>query len=131
MTMSKQLKQIIFTPFAAAILLAGLLLPAGPLAPAAAGQTFEGDFYIITSINKRNHELFLKAPTEVTQLMLVNNKTAFLNQEGKSITFNDLRAGDTVYIVAPKVAPGVEPVAARVRVGPMTAAILHARYLKH
>lgn len=128
--MSKQLKQLIFTPLAAAAMLAALLLSVGAVAPAAAAQTFEGDFYIISSINKRNHELFLKAPTEVTQLMQVNDKTAYLNEEGKPIAFADLRAGATVYVVSRKPSSDAEPIAERVQEGPMTAAILHARYLK-
>lgn len=131
--MSKQFVRTSFTSIAAAVLLAAFLLAPGSLAAAGApstGQTFDGDFFIITSINKRKHELFLKAPTEVTQLMQVNDQTVFLNSEGKAITFADLRAGATVYIVPGQTISGSERVAKRIQEGPMTVAILHARYLK-
>ncbi|HEV2498512.1 MAG TPA: hypothetical protein VGY31_02905 [Terriglobia bacterium] len=118
---------------AAALLLSTLLLMGAPIAAAQAqapGGNYSGDFFIITSVNKKNHELFLKAPTEVTKLVLVNDKTEFLDQEGKRMTFADLHAGDTVYVTTDRSSAGAEPVAARVQEGPMTSAILHSRYLK-
>ncbi|MGH9342843.1 MAG: hypothetical protein ACRD19_03660 [Terriglobia bacterium] len=121
-----------FTPIfvSAALLLSVLLLAGAPLSAAeASGRSYEGDFFIITSVNRRNHELFLKAPTEVTKLMLVNDKTAFFDDQGKQMTFADLRAGDTVYVSSSE-RSGAEAVALRVQEGPMTSAILHSRYLK-
>lgn len=118
---------------AAALLLSALLLTGAPITAAQAqvlSGNYSGDFFIITSVNKRNHELFLKAPTEVTKLVLVNDKTEFLDQEGKRMTFADLHAGDTVYVTTDRSSAGAEPVAARVQEGPMTSAILHSRYLK-
>lgn len=114
-------------------LLSALLLASAPITAAQAqapGGSYSGDFFIITSVNKRNHELFLKAPTEVTKLVLVNDKTEFISQEGKRVTFADLHAGDTVYVVTDRSSAGAEAVAARVQEGPMTSAILHSRYLK-
>lgn len=118
---------------AGVLLLSTLLLTGAPTTAAGAqalGGNYSGDFFIITSVNKRNHELFLKAPTEVTKLVLVNDKTEFLNQEGKRMTFADLHAGDTVYVITDRSSDGAEAVAARVQEGPMTSAILHSRYLK-
>jgi hypothetical protein len=116
-------------------ILTSLLAP-GLLFAAAAGaggqgnaRAYEGEFFIVSSVNQKMHEMFLKAPTEVTELMLVNNKTVFLDEQGKRVTFKDLRSGDTVYVVADRTSGG-EPLATRVEMGPMTAAILHARYIK-
>lgn len=119
---------VAFALGSAALLAALALIPA--LQSAAAETAHEGDFFIISSINKRNHELFLKAPTEVTELMRVNNNTQYLNSEGKPMSFADLRAGSTVYVVSTHPADGAEPLAMRVEEGPMTIAILHARFLK-
>ncbi len=53
-------------------LLLGLLPYASSAVTRDAGGNYEGDFFIISSVNRRSKELFLKAPTEVTELMLVN-----------------------------------------------------------
>src|SRR5579863_9205610 len=113
-------------------LLSVLLFSSAPLRAAdaqAPTHAYPGEFFIVTSVNQRMHELFLKAPTEVTELMMVSDKTVFLDPQGKPITFKDLRAGDTVYVVSSRSSSG-EPVATRIQIGPMTAAILHSRYLK-
>ena len=68
--------------------------------PALAAGAPPGDFYIITSVNHRKHELFVKTPSEVTELMKVDDQTAFLDEQAKKISFADLRAGDTVYLVS-------------------------------
>lgn len=113
------------------LLLSCLLWTLAPprLAAAQGGASYEGDFYIISSVNLRTNEVFLKAPTEITEQMLVNGKTTFLSQQGKRITLKDLRAGDTVYVMSTKSAGG-ELVASRIQIGPMTTAILHRRYLR-
>jgi hypothetical protein len=116
------------------VTLAFLLLGLLPYAAAGAathdpGQNYEGDFFIISSVNRRSKELFLKAPTEVTELMLVNERTVFLNDQGKRIQFQDLRAGDTVYVISRRSSPGL-PVAIRIQKGPMTLSVLHNRYLE-
>lgn len=117
----------------AALLLSVLLLTVAPISAAQAqtlSNNYSGDFFIITSVNKRNHELFLKAPTEVTKLVLINDKTEFLDRTGKRMTFAGLHAGDTVYVTTDQSSASAEPVAVRVQEGPMTSAILHSRYLK-
>jgi hypothetical protein len=110
-------------------LLLGLLPYASSAATRDAGGNYEGDFFIISSVNRRSKELFLKAPTEVTELMLVNERTVFLNDQGKRIQFQDLRAGDTVYVISRRSSPGL-PVAIRIQKGPMTLSVLHNRYLE-
>jgi hypothetical protein len=110
-------------------LLLGLLPYASSAVTRDAGGNYEGDFFIISSVNRRSKELFLKAPTEVTELMLVNERTVFLNDQGKRIQFQDLRAGDTVYVISRRSSPGL-PVAIRIQKGPMTLSVLHNRYLE-
>lgn len=113
--------------FLAVFFVTGFLAPRG--ASAASTKTgYEGDFFIISSVNLRSHELFLKAPTEVTELMTINDGTVFLDEQGKRLEFKDLRAGDTVYVVSKKSGKNL-PVATRIQKGPMTNAILHQRYL--
>ncbi len=123
-------KQSILLPITLAFLLLGLLPYAAVGAVTRnAGSNYEGDFFIISSVNRRSKELFLKAPTEVTELMLVNDRTVFLNDQGKRIQFQDLRAGDTVYVISRRGSPGL-PVAVRIQKGPMTLSVLHNRYLE-
>ncbi len=110
-------------------LLLGLLPYASSAVTRDAGGNYEGDFFIISSVNRRSKELFLNAPTEVTELMLVNERTVFLNDQGKIIQFQDLRAGDTVYVISRRSSPGL-PVAIRIQKGPMTLSVLHNRYLE-
>src|SRR5579864_4031203 len=58
-----------------------------------------GDFFIISSVDLTKRQILLKLPTEVTQLIRVDNRTQYLDAHGKAIKLTDLRAGDTVYIV--------------------------------
>ena len=88
----------------------------------------EGDFFIVSSVDVGKNQIVLKLPTEVTELMLVTESTVFLNEEGKPMRFQQLRAGDTVYVVAKTAADGTH-VARRVRRGPMTVEELRRRYL--
>jgi hypothetical protein len=86
------------------------------------------EFFIVSSVNLQKDQIVLKRPTEVTQLVAVNNKTVILNEEGKTIQLKNLRAGDTVYV---SFAPGTEQplLATRIRKAPMTVEELHRRYV--
>lgn len=112
-------------------LLAGMLL--APLlgaeqsvrkAPATGGQ-----FFIISSIDLKKNQVVLKHPTEVTEVMQVTPQTLCQNEQGKKIQFSDLRAGDTVFIIARQEGRGV-PVAQRIRMGYMTYREVQERYLQ-
>ncbi|MGH9406577.1 MAG: hypothetical protein ACRD3D_12175 [Terriglobia bacterium] len=100
----------------------------GPAPAQASAAAPAGDFFIITSVNLQLHELFLKAPTEVTELMLVSPSTKLLDEIGKPLALKDLRAGDTVYVTSTHSQSG-EAMAQRIQIGPMTAEVLHSRYL--
>lgn len=101
------------------------------LNPAAskAASSYPGGFYIISSVNLKSRELFLKTPTEVTELMLVGSQTEIMNESGARISLSDLHAGNTVYVVTRPQA-GSEQFAIRIQIGPMTAQILRERYQK-
>lgn len=43
--------------------------------------------------------MFVETPSEVAELMKVNDQTVFLDEQAKEISFADIRAGDTVYLV--------------------------------
>ncbi|MBI1941045.1 MAG: hypothetical protein HYS33_06020 [Acidobacteria bacterium] len=88
-----------------------------------------GEFYIISSVDVKENQIVLKRPTEVTELIQISDKTAFLDEDGKKIRFENLRAGDTVWVMASGKAQGIR-VASQIRKGPMTAQELHRRYLK-
>ncbi|MGH9325770.1 MAG: hypothetical protein ACRD2B_03650 [Terriglobia bacterium] len=69
----------------------------------------------------------MKAPTEVIELRRAEDGTVFLNQQGQRIGLSDLHAGATVYVVS-RQDQGGEPVVTRMQEGPMTLAVLDARY---
>ncbi|HLY63560.1 MAG TPA: hypothetical protein VKV95_22710 [Terriglobia bacterium] len=107
-------------------LLAGLPL----LAEQAQKGTMPGtdEFFIISSVDVAKNQLVLKHPTEVTELMLVNDKTTCLNERGKSFACKELRAGDTVFITSSR-GKGGPRTAGRIRVGPMTIEEVHRKYV--
>jgi hypothetical protein len=86
------------------------------------------EFFIISSVDIAKKQLLVKEPTEITELLQVNDKTRYSDKNGKAIQFADLRAGDTVYIRSTATSAG--KVAVDIRKGPMTLEELHRRYLK-
>jgi len=86
-----------------------------------------GDFYIISSIDTKAQQIVLKKPTEVTQLVQVNAQTQYIDENGQTLKLQDLRAGDTVFVVLGSKSAAT-PIAQRIRRGPMTLDLLHARY---
>lgn len=96
--------------------------------PRAAGAAGE-QFFLISSVDIKKNQVVLKAPTEVTELVRVTEKTVYLDEEGKPLQFQDLRAGDTVYA---NLSPGTGGlrVVTHLRKGPMTLEELHRRYLE-
>ncbi len=117
--------------------LLGIALAASlPLLPAQAQKSKKPpppargeDFFILSSVDQAKRRLVLKLPTEVTRVMAVTGKTAYLDEQGKPIHLSELRAGDTVY-VAHQPGNDADEIALRIRKGPMTVAELHRRYLK-
>jgi len=116
----------------ATLVLEALLVaaPASLRALADAPVVQEGEFFIISSVNVSKQQLVLKLPTEVTELVRVTHKTVCLDEDGKVIQFQDLRAGDTVYVTLAHSSDGPRD-ALRIRRGPMTLEELHRRYLRN
>src|SRR5260370_957552 len=75
------------------------LLPQDVKSPSRDVST-SGEFFIISSVDLDKRQILLKLPTEVTQLMRVDDRTRYLDARGKAIKLPDLRAGDTVYITS-------------------------------
>jgi len=94
----------------------------------AANTSSSEEFFIISSVDIEKRQLLLKLPTEITELLQVNDKTRYADKNGKAMQFADLRAGDTVYIRATAIRAG--KLAVSVRKGPMTLEELHRRYWK-
>ncbi len=117
----------------AALVVAVIVLSCAPLMAAqsgkAAGNAKGGEeFFIISSVDIAKGQLLVKEPTEITELLQVNDKTRYTDKNGKAMQFADLRAGDTVYVRLTGTAAA--KVAVSIRKGPMTVQELHRRYLK-
>jgi hypothetical protein len=95
----------------------------------ATGSTNGGEeFFIVSSVDITKKQLLLKEPTEITQLIQVNDKTRYMEKNGKPMQFGDLRAGDTIYVKSANTSAG--RVAVSIRKGPMTLQELQRHYLK-
>ncbi len=88
-----------------------------------------GEFFIVSSVDVKQKQIVLKRPTEVTEPIQISDKTIYLDEEGKKIPFEDLRAGDTVWVSLSGKAEGVR-IAGVLRKGSMTAEELHRRYAR-
>lgn len=86
------------------------------------------DFFIISSVDAPKRQIVLKHPTEVAELVSVNDQSVFLDEQGKRLQLKDLRAGDTVYVTL-AANPGEPRVALRIRKGIMTVEGLRRFYL--
>lgn len=111
------------------VLAAGLFIAvlADAAARAKSSAAVKDEFFIISSVDIAKKQIVLKRPTEVTELMGVTDSTSFVDEEGKPLRFQDLRAGDTVYVTASSPSQG-RRVVLRLRRGPMTLEELHRRY---
>ena len=116
---------VTFFVFATVLFCGPRLTAQSAKAPASASGE---EFLIVSSVDSAKKQLLLKEPTEITEVLQVNDKTRYTDKNGKPIQFADLRAGDTVFIRASESPAG--KVAVSIRKGPMTVEELHRRYLK-
>ncbi len=110
-----------FTLFAAAV-----AAPAWAATRKGPTRKIRDEFFIISEVHLKEHNLVLELPTQITMLMRVTSKTIFINGNGHRQPLNKIRAGDTVYINYLKAPRG--PLALKIREGPMTVQILRKRY---
>ena len=111
------------------LILAFLATPAFAQSGKDSGKTdsAKGDFFIVTSIDLLRKQILLKRPTEVTELMFLEDATRSFEENGKAMRLSDLRAGDTVYITSRSNEGHL--MAVTIRKGPMTLDVLRERYL--
>lgn len=103
----------------------GLVMMTVGIKSAHAQSAPSSEFFIVSSVNPAKHQVLVKHPTEVTQVMRVDDHTRYIDRNGKTIALNDLRAGDTVYVTMRSNGDA----AVEIRKGPMTLAELQRRYL--
>lgn len=84
-------------------------------------------FFIVSSVDTKKHQIVLKLPTEVTEIVEVTSATTYRDEKGRPIKFEDLRAGDTVYVTLRRNTKGGRTIVS-IRRGPMTLEELHRRY---
>ena len=111
----KTKRELVLATLAAAVLAVALLTPVWAAEGGKSRAAANEDFYIISSVDAKKNEIVLKRPTEVTELVLVTEKTTYWSEDGKPVQFVDLRAGDTIYLVSRR-DPGGARVAVRIRI---------------
>jgi hypothetical protein len=85
------------------------------------------EFFVISSVDKTHNALILLRPTEITTTVGVNDKTKFVDENGKPIKVTDLRTGDTIFVSYTTQNNAL--VATSLRKGMMTTAEMRKRYL--
>jgi hypothetical protein len=86
------------------------------------------DFFIVSSVDAAKKQLLLKHPTEVTEVVQATGETVFVDEHGKRINFNELHAGDTIFLTSSRTPDNAPRIAIRIRKGPMTLDELRRRY---
>ena len=90
-------------------------------------QITRDEFFIVSEVSLKKHEVVMEEPTQITITMNLTGKTAFTNQQGHALPIADMRAGDTVYVTYEQDSKGVVTALA-IREGPMTRQELRRRY---
>jgi hypothetical protein len=85
------------------------------------------EFFIVSEVNLRKHEVVMEEPSQITLTMNLTGKTVFQDDQGHALPINDLQAGETVYATYELDSKGAVT-ALTIREGPMTVEELHRRY---
>ena len=115
-------KLIFLSVFAVAILTSAFAVRAQVQA-----KSGNDEFFVISSVDKTHNTLILLLPTEITATIGVNDKTKFVDENGKPIKVADLRTGDTIFVTYSTQNNAL--MATSVRKGMMTTAEMRKRYL--
>jgi hypothetical protein len=85
------------------------------------------EFFVISSVDKAHNSLILLLPTEITATIGVNDKTKYIDENGKAIKLTDFHTGDTIFVTYSTQSSNL--MATVVRKGMMTTAEMRKRYL--
>lgn len=108
--------------------LAGLILTSAFVVRAQVqAKAGNDEFFVISSIDKTRNALILLRPTQITATIGVNDKTKYVDENGKPIKVTDLRTGDTIFVTYSTQNNALA--ATSVRKGMMTTAEMRKRYL--
>ena len=88
------------------------------------------EFFIISSVDQKTHQVVLMRPTQLTVAASVGPQTVVLGEKGQKMAASELRAGDTVWAVVKPGKNGVST-ALRIREGAMTQAEMQRLYLHY
>lgn len=88
------------------------------------------EFFIISSVDQKTHQVVLMRPTQLTVAAGVTAKTICLGENGKNMNPNSLQAGDTVWATLKAGKNGAENLVS-IREGAMTETELHKLYLHY
>lgn len=88
------------------------------------------EFFIISSVDQKTHQVVLMRPTQLTVAASVGPQTVCLDEKGQKLTLSELRAGDTVWALIKTSKSGVAA-ALRIREGAMTQAEMQRLYLHY
>ncbi len=88
------------------------------------------EFFIISSVDQKTHQVVLMRPTQLTVAADVTAKTICLGDDGKNMNTNNLQAGDTVWAILKAGKNGAESLV-RIREGAMTESELQKLYLHY
>lgn len=88
------------------------------------------EFFIISSVDQKTHQVVLMRPTQLTVAADVTAKTICLGENGKNMNTNKLQAGDTVWATLKADRSGAENLVT-IREGAMTETELQKLYLHY
>lgn len=88
------------------------------------------EFFIVSSVDQKNHQLVLMHPTQLTVAAVVSPQTVCISEDGKKMSTSALRAGDTVWAILKTGKNGVTKLVS-IREGAMTQAELQKLYLHY
>jgi len=127
--MNKAIIRLHFSGFA---ILAGVFVLALSLCTPLQAQTNSKgeEFFIISSVDQKTHQIVLMRPTQLTVAASVGPQTICLGEKGQKMTLSELRAGDTVWAIV-KTAKNGTATASRIREGAMTQAEMQRLYLHY
>lgn len=114
-----------------AVTAGALLMTLALCLPAQAQTNSRGEeFFIVSSVDQKNHQVVLMHPTQLTVAATISPQTICIGENGKKLSPSALRAGDTVWAILKTGKNGVTDLVS-IREGAMTEAELQKLYLHY